>query len=93
MAAGKSVVGTDTGGCREVVRDGVTGILVPPGDPAGLAGAMLRLVQDNHEADQMGKAGRKRVEAEFSMFQMIRRFSLLYEDLTMGKPGCSTAIE
>jgi hypothetical protein len=50
-------------------------------------------VQDNHEADQMGKAGRKRVEAEFSMFQMIRRFSLLYEDLTMGKPGCSTAIE
>jgi L-malate glycosyltransferase len=87
MAAGKPVVATDTGGCREAVRDAVTGFLVPPGNPEQLAEKILRLLRDEREADQMGKAGRERVVAEFSLSQMTRRFSSLYESLAVEKLG------
>src|SRR4029077_17140591 len=46
MAAGKAIVSTAVDGCREVLEDGVTALLVPPRDPAGLATALGRLVDD-----------------------------------------------
>jgi L-malate glycosyltransferase len=81
MAAGKPVVATDTGGCREAVHDGVTGFLVPPGDAGQLAGRILRLLGDGEMAARMGKAGRGRVESEFSLARMADRFTGLYEGL------------
>jgi len=81
MAAGKPVVATDTGGCREAVHDGVTGFLVPPGDAGQLAGRVLRLLGDGEMAARMGKAGRGRVESEFSLARMADRFAGLYEGL------------
>jgi len=87
MAAGKPVVVTDTGGCSEAVVDGVTGFLVAPGDPERLADRVLRLLQDGREADRMGKAGRQRVEIEFTLSRMIDRFSSLYTDLANQKLG------
>lgn len=85
MAAGKPVVATDTGGCSEAVVDGVTGFLVPPGDAEELAKRVLRLLRDDSEATLMGKAGRARVEAEFTLLRMVDRFSSLYEDLAHRK--------
>jgi glycosyltransferase involved in cell wall biosynthesis len=91
MAAGKPVVATDTGGCREAVLDGITGFLVPPGDVEALAQRVRRLLGDDATAEQMGRAGRRRVETEFSMDAMIAGFSSLYDGLAGQKLGARTA--
>lgn len=87
MAAGLPVVATDVGGCREAIQDGVTGFLVPPGDPERLAESVLWLLRNSDEATRMGKAGRARVEAEFSLSRMVERFQTLYTDLARQKLG------
>ncbi len=60
MACARPVVATNVGGVPECVVDGVTGILVPPGDVEALAAAILRLVEDRGLAACMGLAGRER---------------------------------
>jgi glycosyltransferase involved in cell wall biosynthesis len=59
MASGCPVVGSDVGGIPFVVRDGVDGLLVPPGDPALLAEALAAVLGDPDRAAEMGAAGRK----------------------------------
>jgi glycosyltransferase involved in cell wall biosynthesis len=66
MACGKPVVSTNRGGPAETVRDGETGYLVPPGDPAALASRVLTLLNDPALRQRMGAVGRARVEALFS---------------------------
>jgi glycosyltransferase involved in cell wall biosynthesis len=58
-ALGRAVVATDAGGLRDVVIDGKTGLLVPPGDPASLTEAMRRLIDDPALADRLGIAARR----------------------------------
>ena len=65
MAMARPVVATHVRGCREVVVDGETGILVPPGDVPALADAIVRLLGDKELAGRMGRAGRKRAEQRF----------------------------
>ena len=60
-AAGKPVVASSVGGIPEIVADGVTGLLVPPGDEAALARALRRLVKDVPLRRQMGAAARRNV--------------------------------
>jgi phosphatidylinositol alpha-mannosyltransferase len=60
MAAGLPVVATDIQGYREVVDDGVEGLLVPPRDPAALAAALRRVLEDDELAKSLGEAGRAR---------------------------------
>ena len=79
MAAGRPVVATDVGGVPEVVQDGVTGILVPPGRPAELAEAILSLLDSPDRAKEMGDAGRRRVESEFTAAHMTAMHRELYE--------------
>ena len=62
-ACGVPVVASAVGGVPELVDDGRTGLLVPPGDAAALAGALTRLLSDPVEADRMGRAGWARVRA------------------------------
>lgn len=66
MAAGLPCVTTDVPGCREVIRDGDNGLLVPPRDADALAGALQRLLKDPAGAIEMGRRGRARIELEFS---------------------------
>jgi glycosyltransferase involved in cell wall biosynthesis len=61
MAAGRPVVAAAVGGIPELVRDGVDGLLVPPGDPVALAGAIDRLIADPALAARLGASGRARV--------------------------------
>jgi glycosyltransferase involved in cell wall biosynthesis len=61
MACGLPCVGTRIEAVPEIVRDGETGLLVPPGDPAALAGALERLLRDPARARGMGARGRARV--------------------------------
>jgi glycosyltransferase involved in cell wall biosynthesis len=56
---GRPVVASDVGGLRDVVRHGVTGLLVPPGDPGALAAALDRLLEDPKARQRMGEAGRQ----------------------------------
>ncbi|WP_082483324.1 exopolysaccharide biosynthesis GT4 family glycosyltransferase EpsE [Rubellimicrobium mesophilum] len=65
MACGLPVVGTATGGARELVTHGVDGILVPPRDPVALAGALEGLARSPARATTVSRAARARVEADF----------------------------
>ncbi len=73
MAMARPAVATRVRGCREVVVDGETGILVPPRDVSALADAIVRLLLDNELARRMGLAGRKRVEERFDRDEVIRK--------------------
>ena len=69
---GKPIITTDTVGCRDVVEDGVNGLLVPVKDSKALAEAMIRLIEDPALRERMGKAGRAKVEQEFEERSVIK---------------------
>lgn len=72
MAAGLPVVAPAGGGPLEIVEDGVTGFLYPPGDAEAAASCVVRLVQDPPMARRMGIAGRRRVEERFGLDRQLR---------------------
>jgi alpha-maltose-1-phosphate synthase len=84
MACGTAVVGSRTGGIPEVVADGETGLLVPPGEPAPLADALNVLLRDPGRARAMGEAGRKRAVAEFGWPAIAAQTADLYAELVHG---------
>lgn len=84
MAAGLPVVATRVDGTAEAVVDGATGWLVPPGDPAALAEALRALARDPDEAARRGRAGRARVEAEFSVEATVGAHLALYRECVGG---------
>jgi glycosyltransferase involved in cell wall biosynthesis len=77
MAAGLPVAATAVGGVPELVTPGQTGWLAAAGDVPGLAGALSRLLGDPEQCRAFGRAGRQRVERDFSLKTMARR----YEDV------------
>jgi alpha-maltose-1-phosphate synthase len=81
MACETAVVGSRTGGIPEVVADGETGLLVPPGEPGPLAAALNTLIRDPDRAAAMGQAGRKRAVAEFGWPAIAARTAALYAEL------------
>ena len=81
MACGTAVVGSRTGGLPEVVADGQTGLLVPPGEPESLAEALNALIRDPDRAAAMGQAGRKRAVAEFGWAAIAAQTAALYAEL------------
>ena len=83
----RPVVCTDVGGNRELVRDGQTGLLVPPGDAARLATAILRHLDDPLEAARMADNGWKLVQEEFSNAARARTMEQLYRRLLAEAPS------
>jgi len=82
MACGKPVISTELGtGTSWVNQDGKTGLVVPPADAGALAGAIGALLADAGQREGMGRAGRARVEAEFTLERMLQRIDALYRDL------------
>jgi len=82
MAARLPVVATAVGGTPEVVIDGVTGFLVPPADPAALAGRVREVLADETRRREMGRAGRLRVDKEFTFARQAEQYRRLFERLT-----------
>lgn len=74
MAAGLPVVATDVGGASEQVVDGVTGRLVPRGDPGALAAALVSLGSDRELRRALGEASRARAEARFDLRMMVAAY-------------------
>jgi len=81
MACGTAVVASRVGGIPEVVDDGETGLLVPPDDPAALAGGLNTLLRDPDRATWMGQRGRKRAIAEFGWPAIAAQTATLYAEL------------
>jgi glycosyltransferase involved in cell wall biosynthesis len=93
MARGLPVVATRVGGTPEVVRDGQTGILVPPQAPAELAAAMLRLWRDPAASQGMGRLGRARVQADFEVRRMVAEYEALYTRLLEQQRSSSCCLQ
>jgi glycosyltransferase involved in cell wall biosynthesis len=81
MATGLPVVATDVGGIPEIVRDGETGLLVPPDDPSALARAVTMLLSDADLASRLAGAGARLVREELSVEKMVERTEALYRDV------------
>jgi glycosyltransferase involved in cell wall biosynthesis len=81
MVLGKPVIATNFGGPLEIIENGVSGILVPPGDYAATAEAVDLLLADEEKRRNMAAAGLERVSKHFLMDQNIERIQELYEKL------------
>lgn len=81
MALGRPVIGTRVGGVYRVIRDGETGLLVPPSDSVRLAERMIELLDDPQRARAIGAAAQAEVRQEFSLEQMVQRTAALYREV------------
>jgi sugar transferase (PEP-CTERM/EpsH1 system associated) len=78
MASGKPVVATRVGGNPALIEEGVNGFLVPAGQPAELAGALLRLARDGALRERLGANNRFRTAREYSIQAMVEQYERLY---------------
>lgn len=85
VAIGKPVVATAAGGPIDIVRDGVTGILVNPGDILQMADSIISLLTDTHLLKKMGENGRRRVEKIFTKERYAAQVIEIYDHL-LAKP-------
>lgn len=82
MAAGLPIIGTRVGALPSLVDDGRTGVLVPPEQPAALAGELVRLIGKRQELQQMGDAARAVVTARFDLLKVNEPLVEAYRRLT-----------
>jgi glycosyltransferase involved in cell wall biosynthesis len=90
MALGRPVIATGVGGVYDVVRDGVTGLIVPPSDSGELARRIIELLDDPPRARTLGAAARKLVERDFHVGRMVRQTADLYRDVVEGESKPAT---
>jgi L-malate glycosyltransferase len=81
MAAGIPVVATDSGGTSEIVQDGITGFLIPPGDEKALAKAIENLLDNPETSFRMGHAGYEMIARHFSISKMLEATTSVYQNL------------
>jgi glycosyltransferase involved in cell wall biosynthesis len=81
MLAGLPIVASDVGSVSEAIRDGETGLLVPPDDPTALAGAIRRLLEDRQLAARLGECARAVAAEQFTAERMARAYEDLYQEI------------
>jgi glycosyltransferase involved in cell wall biosynthesis len=86
-ALAKPVIASEVGGIRELVKNGETGLLVPPGDIDALADALVRLAEDPDLARDLGRRLRLSLSEEFSLSRMLQQTRDLYLRLSRQKLG------
>ena len=91
FAAGVPVVATAVGGTPEVVEDGASGYLVPPGDPGALAQRIRDALASGERRRAMGRRGRERVRREFSFGSQARAYERLFHSLVAPTRGVRAA--
>ncbi len=96
LACGVPVVASDVGGVREWLKDGATGLLVPPKDPQAIADAVLRILESNGRARGMGRAGIALIGERFSPDEHVQTLIDLYQSASQterlrvsAKPGAT----
>src|SRR5262249_25310169 len=90
-AAGVPIAVTAAGGLPEVVRHGETGLVVPVADDAALACALQRLLEDRAAAADLARAARARLDAEFRVAHMVRRYVETYRVVIATRVRASAA--
>ncbi|HET7424036.1 MAG TPA: glycosyltransferase family 4 protein [Gemmatimonadales bacterium] len=85
MLMERPVIATDAGGAREIVQDGVTGLLIPPGRPDHLAEALGRLLEDSAMRGEMGRRGRERAERHFTLVPTLNALDDLITSVASGR--------
>ena len=86
MAAGKPVIITDVGGARELVENGTTGLLIPPGSADVIAEKILELLANPAKMSDLAQAGRDYVLLEFGIQRMMQSYGNLYQALAARRP-------
>ena len=86
LAAGVPVIASRVGGLPEVVHDGVSGYLFPPGDVEGMARQAVALLRDRSLAERLGRAGAKRAADRYPPERIVPRFEELYHRV-LGMPA------
>lgn len=81
MVHGVTPIVTDTGGSAELVENGVSGLVVPPGDARALADAILRLSRDPAQSRRMGARARERIGERFRLDTAVTQHLQVYQDL------------
>ncbi len=84
MDAGVPIVATDVVGTQDVIDDGRTGFLTPPGRPREIAAVVRHLLTHKKEAAKIARAARADVSTRFSRVEMVRRISTLYREVVEG---------
>jgi glycosyltransferase involved in cell wall biosynthesis/ribosomal protein S18 acetylase RimI-like enzyme len=84
-ASGLPVIATDIRGCRDVVQDGVNGLLIPVQDPDAIAAAIRRLGDDSELRTSMGEAGRTKATEEFDEERVVQRVVSAYRRVARRK--------
>jgi glycosyltransferase involved in cell wall biosynthesis len=87
MALGRPVIASSVGGLPDIVEDGVTGLLVPPGDSAALAEALSSLLLDPQKAEELGRNARARWESEFGLNRFYEETQRIYDEATAHLPS------
>jgi glycosyltransferase involved in cell wall biosynthesis len=90
-AAGLPLVTTDVPGCRDVVRNGWNGLLIPPRNAPALADAILRLAAAPELRATMGRRSRDHVVAQFSLDQVADGYANVYDGLLTGAHQMASA--
>jgi glycosyltransferase involved in cell wall biosynthesis len=85
MLARRPVVAARAGAVGEIVEDGITGLLVPPGDSRALASAIQQLLSDPVGAEQIARAGRASAETRFAVDTMVNAQSRVIEEVTFAR--------
>jgi glycosyltransferase involved in cell wall biosynthesis len=83
MSRGRAVIASRLGGIVDIIEDGESGLLVPPGDDVALAAAIQRLIEDPLTRERLGEAARVRAR-RFSAAAVLPRFEALYRDVLAG---------
>jgi glycosyltransferase involved in cell wall biosynthesis len=85
MAMAKPIIASDIPGIKEEIKDGESGILVPPKDSKALATAILKILSSDEIAENIGLAARQSVEEKFSVDKMVMETERLYSSLLQGR--------
>jgi glycosyltransferase involved in cell wall biosynthesis len=80
-ASARAIVATDVPGCREIVRQGTNGLLVPPRDPTALARAVRILLESPEQREGYGRAGRQIAVTEFAEEIVVEQTLDVYREL------------
>jgi glycosyltransferase involved in cell wall biosynthesis len=81
MIRGTAVIATDTGGLREIIDDGETGILIPVDNVSALTNALKYLVENNNITEEMGKKARYIAQNKYNQTLITNQFLNLYHSI------------
>ena len=89
-STGLPIVTTDIAGCREIVKDGDNGFLIPVRDGVVLADALIRLLRDSELRKRMGARGRERAVSEFDVGSVFSATLAIYQVIHVKASGVGT---